>query len=209
MNYIALGFLPFVVLFLCLHLWKKPGPIFKTFSTLLCTVLAVIGAVQHGGIAWLVAGSLLICAVADYVLEKSFVFGTCIFMVAHILLTVYLVINGGQLTWNLLIALVIVIGTGIVYRKYMFHRKDNVMPVIGVYSCVLATMVAVALNMIEIELTPARIIMMIAAVCFTVSDAILGDGVVKGNKTPLKYKILMVFYNAAVYLFALSTFYLP
>ncbi len=208
-KYFILLFLPVIGFTLWLHLWKKQGnDVVKTFSAIVCSVVAVIGATQHGGMAWLVAAAIMICAVADYVLEKSFVAGTLVFMLAHILLIVYLVLNGGKLSWNLLIALAIVIGTGVMYRKFIFHRNDKIMPVIGVYSCVLAFMVAVALSMIEVELTTARIIMMVAAVCFTVSDAILGDCVVTGRKSDLKYKILMFFYTAAIFLFPYSVFYL-
>lgn len=209
MKFAVLAAVPVLCFTLWLYLWKKPENAFvKTFSALVCSVVAVIGAVQYGGIAWLVAASALICAVADYVLEKTFIGGTLVFMAAHILLIIYLVINGGELSWNLLIALAIVIGTGVLYRKFIFHRDDKIMPVIGVYSCVLAFMVAVALSMIEVELTPARLIMMAAAVCFTASDAILGDSVVTGRSSPIKGKILMFLYVAAVFLFSYSTFYL-
>ena len=170
-------------------------------------VVSFFGPLRFGGWAWIVFAAVFLCMAADIWIQYSLIPGVLVFLSAHIFYITWIVLSGGMLGWNLLLSCVV---CGCLLWLYRRHLKSFGAQSIGlsIYLLILLCMVSTAISLPFAVNSLGAWIVLSGALLFVSSDLILGASIVTGRKSGWKDKAIMLLYEPAVFLLALSPFYI-
>ena len=195
--------------FLKLYLWGpgKGSTVCKAAATFVSVCVSFFGALRFGGWAWIVFAAVFLCMAADIWIQYSLIPGVLVFLSAHIFYITWIVLSGGMLGWNLLLSCVV---CGCLLWLYRRHLKSFGVQSIGlsIYLLILLCMVSTAISLPFAVNSLGAWIVLSGALLFVSSDLILGASIVTGGKSGWKDKAIMLLYEPAVFLLALSPFYI-
>ena len=195
--------------FLKLYLWGpgKGSTVCKAAATFVSVCLSFGGALRFGGWAWIVFAAVSLCMAADIWIQYSLIPGVLVFLSAHLCFIAWMVLSGGRLGWNLLLSAVVCVCLLWIYRRHL--KAFGIQSAgLSVYLLILLCMFFTAAGM-PVSLHSARVwILLAGALCFVSSDLLLGASIVTGKKSGWKDKAVMLLYEPAVFLLAMSVFYL-
>ena len=186
-------------------LWAKAG------ATLMPVLLCLTGAAGRAasepgqaGNVWLVFAALCVCLVSDVLINLHFLSGVVSFLAAHLLLIAYLVQAAPPTPWSLPLWAALYGAVLCHYWEYLPVLGNRKVPLF-LYPAALMAMASLALALPFLRPGPASVCLAAGAACFSVSDLILADGIVRGKKSSRRDHWVMHLYEPAVYLIALST----
>ena len=139
--------------------------LFKGATTTVAAALALYAGLLGGGTyAFLMAGGLLVCAVADMVLEKHFIAGMVVFALGHVFYITAFILNGGItlaaiLTYAILLAIIYFGG------QYAHQKTGEKVLHLQLYAGILSLMVALSV--------PQTAAATIGAFLFIISDGFI------------------------------------
>ena len=202
------GGLFLIGVFLKLYLWGpgKGSTLHKAAATFVSVLISLDGALRFGGWAWVLFIAVLLCMAADIWIQYSLIPGVLVFLSAHLFFIGWMALKGGVLSWNLLIGAAICGLLLWLYRRYLKGMGAQAV-FLSLYLLILMSMLATALSLPFVSQSAGASIIAGGASLFAASDLILGASIVTGRKTELKDRLIMLFYEPAVFLLAVSVFY--
>ncbi len=172
-----------------------PRAVYKIIPTSLCALLALSFAIRgSGNYAWLLFAGLVVCALADWLLEFRFLAGMGAFGCGHILYCLGYALAAPVTMRSLWVFLGLF---GVVFLIWLRLRsKLDQAPLFLVYACVLCAMASLASG-----LTP---LLMAGGLLFVVSDLMIGIRLAMNIRNKGYGVAIMVTYYAAQFLIAWS-----
>lgn len=155
---------------------------------------------------WLLFAGVFLCMVADVVIGIHFVAGMLIFLVAHVCFIAYYFTLAPIHGFSIILFVVLFSCVAKHYWRYVPSLKGRLVPFTA-YPAVLVFMFSVA-AMLPFTLGSAGSVCLAAgAGLFVLSDSVLADTTL-GSITKVKDRMVMYLYYPAVYLLAVSAFYM-
>ena len=155
-------------------------------------ITAVLGIVLYHrpAVSWLLALALLLCCIADFVIERDFRFGILSFGLAHLVLIVYIA-QLGVFRWGTVLAALVIYG---------------IIAVLFRHPLVLSFMTAMA-GTLPFVVSPRWVLFALGAAAFCVSDLFVAREFICGITGAQKNGALILYY-LAVYAMASIQVYL-
>lgn len=175
----------------------------KALTTLMPVLLGLYGTVHRGGEAWVLFAALCVCLVSDVLIGVHFVAGVFSFLAAHVLLIVHLLLQAQPTPWSIPLWALLYLLLFAYYRKTIPTLGEKRVP-LCVYPVFLFGMLSLAAALPFLRPGASSVCLALGALCFTVSDLILADGVVTQRESSRRDHAVMHLYEPAVYLLALS-----
>ncbi|HEX2985886.1 MAG TPA: lysoplasmalogenase [Caproiciproducens sp.] len=186
----------------------KKALVFKvlgTFISVLLCLYAIIGF--HGSpLKWALFSGVFACMAADVVIELHFAAGVLIFLAAHLCFLVYYFMLAPFNGKSILIFAALFLCIAAIFWKYLPGMGNRTVPC-TIYAVVLAFMFSVAAMLPFAVFNAGTVCIAAGAGLFVLSDSILADSLM-GTATKRKDHLVMDLYYPAVYLLAVSVFYL-
>ncbi|HQA97581.1 MAG TPA: lysoplasmalogenase [Clostridia bacterium] len=161
---------------------------FKGLTTLFAAMLALYAYTQNGHVyALIMAAGIVLCAVADVLLELHFLTGMACFAAGHLFYIASFLIRARPGTISLQLFIVLFI---LCTLAAFWARKKVSFPLLPLYlySLIISLMVASALGQ-----TP---LVFLGAVLFILSDTIIGRRMVFPDKKPWNRPCIALYYSA-------------
>lgn len=180
----------------------------KAAGTLVPVLLCVFAVAEKNAWheKWLLLAAVFICMVADVVIGVYFVAGMMTFFIAHLCLIAYYLTFAPFQPISLLIFAVLYLSQSIIYGKYI-SKLGKKLPAYAAYPAALSLMFSVAV-MLYFQLPGlGSACIAVGAGLFLISDSILANTQFCSNSF-VKDRLVMYLYYPAVYLLAVSAFYL-
>ena len=155
---------------------------------------------------WLLFAGVFLCMVADVVIGIHFVGGMLTFLVAHLFFIAYYLTLAPFNGISLVIFIVLYAGVVKLFWRYIPSLGSRFVP-FAVYSAVLALMFSIAFMLPWSLKNAGAVCIAIGAGLFVLSDSLLADNTF-GAVTVMKDHLVMYLYYPAVYLLAISAFYI-
>jgi Predicted membrane protein len=156
--------------------------------------------------SWLLFTGLLLCMAADVLIGIRFSSGTLVFLAAHCCLIAYYLTLAPFSGISVLLFLVVLAGAAAAFGRYLkkpFRQRG----LFAAYAAVLVLMLSIAAVLPFVLKTPGATCIAVGAVLFFVSDSLLAANTF-GTPNRFRDRLLMYFYYPAVYLLAISAFYM-
>lgn len=175
---------------------KLKRSILKIIPTVSALILSLCG--EGGASSLLISAGLVLCVIADWVLDYRFVYGTAIFGCAHVLFVITFILRGG-ITVETLAAFCICIMTFAALLSLRNTAKSSLGKLPACAYCVaLCCLVASSVN--------AGGLCIAGALLFAFSDTLIGLRLFYGLGGKHSGWIIMAAYYGALYLIALSNY---
>ena len=155
---------------------------------------------------WLLFAGVFLCMVADVVIGIHFVGGMLTFLVAHLFFIAYYLTLAPFNGISLVIFIVLYAGVVKLFWRYIPSLGSRFVP-FAVYSAVLALMFSIAFMLPWSLKNAGAVCIAVGAGLFVLSDSLLA-GNTFGAVTVMKDHLVMYLYYPAVYLLAISAFYI-
>ena len=155
---------------------------------------------------WLLFAGVFLCMVADVVIGIHFVGGMLTFLVAHLFFIAYYLTLAPFNGISLVIFIVLCAGVVKLFWRYIPSFGSRLVP-FAVYSAVLALMFSIAFMLPWSLKNTGAVCIAVGAGLFVLSDSLLA-GNTFGAVTVMKDHLVMYLYYPAVYLLAISAFYM-
>ncbi len=165
----------------------------KAMGTLCALVLALGGAIPFGGSRWLGAGALLLCAIADVMLERKFYVGMGFFMGGHLCYIAWFLQRQQLGRLQVIVFAVLLVAAVCLILKLCSLLKEKLVPY-SAYAAVLITMCACGVGCTAGG--TAGILTAIGAVLFVVSDMMVCWGTLKSTSVPFDWTTMVLYYIA-------------
>lgn len=172
---------------------------FKGLTTFLAAVLALYAySITASIAALLMTLGLLLCALADVLLEINFLTGTACFALGHLAYIAAFIMRKPPQINSIIIFLIFVLISSL--AAYHAHKKmrNAILPYFA-YSLIISVMVAVSIS--QPWMTAA------GAVLFAVSDAIIARRLINPQKNPWDRTCILLYYSAQFLLAASFVFF--
>lgn len=181
---------------------KKQGNkslIWKALATSMPMIVAFTGAVKTQGLyGWLITAGIVICMVADVVLEINFIKGIIVFGCAHICFTAaYLQVTSAGIQ-TVLVFLLIYAAVVFVFRKALKEMKELKIPAF-IYMAFLVFMVSMSATVFTVYQNHRAVLAFMGSACFLISDCIIGFRTVYDKKSNVYGAVILILYYGAVY----------
>ncbi len=180
----------------------------KASCTFIPVLLCLYALLKTNGAAtkWLLFAGVFICMAADVVIGIQFIAGMLTFLIAHLCFIAYFLTLAPFNGISLIIFVVLYACVARFFWRYVPTLGRRLVP-FAVYPAVLALMFSVAV-MLPFSLNSAgAVCIAVGAGLFVISDSILADTTL-GTVTQVKDRMIMYLYYPAVYLLAVSAFYM-
>ena len=193
-----------VAVMACYYLIRKPdGNLgarqkagLKVIPTSLCALLALYGTLRGGGLsAGFLCMGLVVCALADWLLEFAFFKGMAAFALGHVLYCIGYLLAGPFMIRSVIVFAVLFGIICVIYSKLKDHLENA--PMYLAYAAVLCCMASLAAS--------RQSFLMIGGFLFVISDCMIGIGQATGKDSRLYGILILATYYAAQFLIALST----
>ncbi|MGN0321702.1 MAG: lysoplasmalogenase family protein [Oliverpabstia sp.] len=181
---------------------KKWSILPKCIATWMVVCTAAIGIMQQGNISYSVwiLYAMICFLLADGLLVVHFLAGMGVFAVGHILLLVWLIMQGHWNVWYLLVWLLGMILVLLIFRDERKHIHENPMILLMIlYAGVLMAMVTLAL-MLPIGRGSQYIGVAIGATLFAGSDMMVGKGFFHKLSKKTDFFCLALYYSGIFFL---------
>ncbi len=165
----------------------------KAMGTLCALVLALGGAIPFGGSRWLGASALLLCAIADVMLERKFYVGMVFFMGGHLCYIAWFLQRQPLVRLQIIVFGVLLVAAIYLILKLHPLLKEKLVPY-SAYAAVLITMCACGVGCAAGG--TAGILTAIGAVLFVVSDMMVCWGTLKSTSVPFDWTTMAIYYTA-------------
>lgn len=165
----------------------------KAMGTLCALVLALGGAIPLGGSRWLGAGALLLCAIADVMLERKFYVGMGFFMGGHLCYIAWFLQRQPLGRLQIIVFAVLLAAAVSLILKLRSLLKEKLVPY-SAYAAVLITMCACGVSCAAGGM--AGILTAIGAVLFVISDMMVCWGTLKSTSVPFDWTTMVLYYTA-------------
>lgn len=165
----------------------------KAMGTLCALVLALGGAIPLGGSRWLGAGALLLCAIADVMLERKFYVGMGFFMGGHLCYIAWFLQRQPLGRLQIIVFAVLLAAAVCLILKLRSLLKEKLVPY-SAYAAVLITMCACGVSCAAGGM--AGILTAIGAVLFVISDMMVCWGTLKSTSIPFDWTTMVLYYTA-------------
>ncbi|MBE6822464.1 lysoplasmalogenase family protein [Caproiciproducens sp. LBM24188] len=187
---------------------NKVALIYKASGTLVPVLLCLYALLRRApaGVYWLLFTGIFLCMAADVVIGIRFEAGTLVFLVAQLCLIAYYFTLAPFHWVSILLFFGILILEALILKP-SFSYPLNRLICCGAYALALAFMVSMALLLPFSVYLSGTILLAVGAVLFLISDTMLAQNTF-GKPVQWRDRLLMAFYYSAVYLMAVSTFYL-
>ena len=185
-------------------MWRSAAKCGATFVAVITAVLGIV-LFNRPANAWLLALALLLCCIADFVIERDFRFGVISFGLAHLVLIGYIAQLGG-FRWGTVVAALIIYGViALIFRQYLHSLGSMLIPMV-LYPLVLSFMTAMA-GTLPFAVSPRWVLFALGAAAFCVSDLFVARDFICGITGAQKNGALILYY-LAVYAMASIQLYL-
>lgn len=155
---------------------------------------------------WFLFAGVFICMIADVILGIQFVAGMLTFLIAHLCFIAYFFTLAPFNGISLIIFIVLYACVARLFWRYVPTLGSRLIP-FAVYPAVLTLMISIAV-MLPFALNSAgAICIAVGAGLFGISDSVLADTTL-GTVTQVKDRMVMYLYYPAVYLLAVSAFFM-
>lgn len=155
---------------------------------------------------WLLFVGVFICMVADFAIGIRFNVGVSVFLVAQIsFIAYYLTLMAFQPASLIIFAMIALCAAVLFHRNLSIH--DRKMALYILYASALMLMVSVALILPFTVKNPGAVCIATGAVLFIISDSLLAKNTFN-SPDKLRDRLVMYLYYPAVYLIAVSAFYI-
>lgn len=172
---------------------------FKALGTVCAALIALGGAVAHGGAAWLCVAALLLCAAADAALEIRFLSGMMLFAAGHVCYCLWYLHLGPVGVTHLLIFLMLL---GLAITLLMLWRKSLGRWLIpfSAYSVVLCLMGALSAGTGLILGQLSGLLLMLGGLMFVFSDVMVCRNLTHPTPLWLDVVSMAIYYGAQLLL---------
>lgn len=185
-------------------MWRSAAKCGATFVAVITAVLGIV-LFNRPANAWLLALALLLCCIADFVIERDFRFGVISFGLAHLVLIGYIAQLGG-FRWGTVVAALIIYGIiALIFRQYLHSLGSMLIPMV-LYPLVLSFMTAMA-GTLPFVVSPRWVLFALGAAAFCISDLFVARDFICGITGAQKNGALILYY-LAVYAMASIQLYL-
>lgn len=144
---------------------------------------------------------IILCSVADILLEVKFPIGVTVFGAGHVMFVVFMLMHGAFSVPAVILWLVLYVIILCVFKKDMANTKDNKI-VIYLYPAVLLFMAALAIGIVALS-GLSYLTLAVGAVLFAFSDFLVASEHF-GHVRKHDGAVIMVTYYLALYLFAVT-----
>jgi len=155
---------------------------------------------------WLLFAGVFICMAADVVIGIQFVAGMLTFLIAHLCFIAYFLTLAPFNGISLIIFIVLYACVARLFWRYVPTLGSRLIP-FAVYPAVLALMFSIAAMLPFVLNSAGAVCIAVGAGLFVISDSILADTTL-GTVTQVKDRLIMYLYYPAVYLLAISAFFM-
>ena len=178
--------------------WRSAA---KCGATFIAMSTAVIGTVLYDRPAesWVLVAALLLCCIADFVIECSFVGGIVSLALAHLAFIMYSLMVAKPVWYSVPIALILYGVVVLLFRRDLRQLGGLLVPML-LYPAALAAMTATAVAL-PFTASPRYAVFAIGAVLFGVSDMFVAKDAISGI-TGAQREFALLLYYGAVYLMA-------
>ena len=186
--------------------WGNKSLIWKALATAMAGIIAAFYAVTaEETYGWFILAAVVLCMTADIVLEIDFIKGILIFGCAHICFSAAY-IQLARVRISTFIAFVIIyICVLALFHKDIKNLKNLKIPAF-IYMALLVFMVSMAWTVYSAGNSGQGFMLLIGAVCFLVSDCIIGFRTLRDKQSILYGAAILILYYSAVYLISASSF---
>lgn len=157
------------------------------------------------GRKWMLLAGVAVCMAADVVIGVDFVAGMLTFLAAHVCFILYYLTLAPFHPASLIIFAVLYLAQGILYWKYILKLGKKI-PAYAAYPAALSLMFSMAVFTLIQRPGAGTLCLALGAGLFLISDSILADAQLRSNSF-WKDRLVMYLYYPAVYLLAVSAFY--
>lgn len=176
-----------------------------------CTAVGVILALwaslkEPNFFSWLICGALVLCMIADVILELHFVSGMLVFLTGHLMLITALLLYTPTHWISLLLWFLFYVGVVFFFRKYIPKLGKRFLP-FAVYPAILLGMLSLTLPLPFILNHAGSWIFTFGALLFCCSDLLLAHNILSENSNRRRNHLVMYLYETAIFSLAFSVFY--
>ena len=180
----------------------------KAICTLVPVSICLYGIIKTGApvTTWILFAGLCICLTADVVIGIHFVAGMLVFLCAHLCFIAYFLtlapLKGHSIVLFALLYALVVKG----FWKFVPTLGNRVVP-FTIYPAVLMIMFSIAMMLPFALGSVGSVLLAVGAGLFAISDVILAGNTL-GDFSKVKDRVVLYLYYPAVYLLAVSVFYM-
>lgn len=187
--------------------WGNKALIWKALATSMAVIIAAVRVVKTKELyGTLILAGLIMCMTADVALEIDFIKGIMLFGAAHICFAAAYIQRTPANRVTCICLALLYAATVFLFGKDLKRLGDLKIPAF-VYMLLLVFMVSMAFTVYRADKGGQALVLLSGALCFFVSDCIIGFRTLRNQKSLALGAAILVLYYSAVYMIGVSAFW--